>query len=403
MKVAILSTGAERGGAERSLLTFLKAAHGRTIEATVLLPKEGPLAGLLSALGVPWQVIPMPMALMSQSRQNLGHTLVMSLKLVFRGTAYLFRLAQGIHRLKPEVIYTNGLKSNLLGAILGPLVRRPVVWHLRDAWGCSLLGMCADLGPHRIIANSRSTAQALKKYMKRPEKVTVIHNAVDLEEFTPEGPVADLGFPGQSEFNVALPGAFASWKGQALLLRTIEPIHRAFPSTGFFFIGGSIYDTVGDRGYEDEIHQLVKQQGLEDHVIFTGFQTEMAPWYRAMDVVVNASIAPEPFGRTLLEAMACGKAVVAPDAGGIPEFVRHGENGLLYEMGNEKALAASLITLLGNPELRRRLGEGGLQTATKFAPEPHAREILSVLTVAKNQNRGINPIASVSLTRRTNL
>ena len=380
MKVAIISTSAELGGAERSLLTFLKAAHGRIIEATVLLPKEGPLAGLLSALAVTWQVIPMPTTFISQSRQSLRHALAMMPKLLIQGPAYLFRLAQAIHRLSPEVIYTNGLKSNLLGALLGPMVRRNVVWHLRDNWGCALLGLVADLGPRRIIANSCSAAKVLKNYMRTPEKVTVIHNAVDLEEFTPKGDLVDLGALEKFEFKVALPAAYCKMKGQDFLLRAIEPIRREFPSTGFFFIGGFIYDTAGDIGYEDGIHRLVRDKGLGDWVIFTGFQTEMAPWYRTMDLVVNTSIVPESFGRTLLEGMACGKPVVGPDAGGVPEFLHHMENGLLYEMGNVDELAASVITLLGDPELRRRLGEAGRQTALKFAPEPQAGAITRILS-----------------------
>jgi glycosyltransferase involved in cell wall biosynthesis len=384
MKVAIISASAERGGAERSLLTFLKVAHGKTIEAVVLLPKAGPLAGLLSGLGVPWQVIPMPPPLMSQSRQNGGHVLRRMLSLSFQGSVYLVSLAQAIRKLKPEVIYTNGLKSNLIGTAVGKMIRRKVTWHLRDDWGCSLLGLLADRGPRSIIANSQAAARTLQKYMQKPEKVTVIHNAVDLEEFSPEGPGVDWGELEQFKFKVGLPAAFARIKGQTLLMEAIEPIRRELPSTGFFFIGGSIYDTVGDRGYEDEIRGIVKEQGLAESVIFTGFHSEMAPWYRAMDVVVNASLVPESFGRTLLEAMACGTAVVGPKAGGIPEFVRHGDNGLLYEPGNKEALAAAVLTLLRNPGLRRRLGEQGLQTAAQFAPEPQAEAILGVLSRVKN-------------------
>ena len=115
-------------------------------------------------------------------------------------------------------------------------------------------------------------------------------------------------------------------------------------------------------------------------MVFTGFQRDMAPWYRAMDIVVSASTQPEGFGRTLLEAMACGKPVVGPNAGGIPEFVRHGENGLLYEMGNADALGAAILTLSRDPGLRKRLGAAGCETAVqRFSPAGHAVAIRRVL------------------------
>ena len=69
MRLAILSPSAELGGAERNLLTFLKAAQQTLVEAVVLLPREGPLSDALTGLHVPWEVAPMPRAVMSLSRE----------------------------------------------------------------------------------------------------------------------------------------------------------------------------------------------------------------------------------------------------------------------------------------------------------------------------------------------
>jgi glycosyltransferase involved in cell wall biosynthesis len=384
MRVAVLSPAAELGGAERSLLTFLKAAHGGALEALVFLPRSGPLGDSLSSLGIPWQVVPMPRALLSQSRQNLGELIFPALKLIFQGPGYLSRLATAIRHYNPDVLYTNGIKVHIIGAFLRPWLQAGVVWHLRDNWGGPLIGRLADLGPSQIIANSRSTAMVLQKHMEKPEKVSVIHNAVDIVEFSPDGEIAPVD--GRGNPKIGLVAAFARWKGHTLLLRVAERILSQFPSTVFYFIGGSIYDTVAESGYEVELRQLIKQRGLSDSIILTGFQAKIAPWYRAMDIVVNASIRPEPFGRTLLEAMACGKAVVGPRAGGIPEFVRHGENGLLYEMGNANGLAEGVLTLMRTPALGRRLGAAGRETAVEqFAPEPHADSIYQVLSLASKK------------------
>jgi glycosyltransferase involved in cell wall biosynthesis len=380
IRIGVLQPSAQLGGAERSLLTFLKVAQGRSIDAVVLLPREGPLGKKLAELGVPWRVVPMPRSLLSLSRQNSCQTLALMPLISYQGPGYLWRLLREMRGIKPDVIYTNGIKGHILGVLLHPLVPAGVVWHLRDVWGGRLLGFLADYAADLVIANSRATATALEKFMKRPGKVVVIHNAVDPEEFSPEGPVADSGPMRRYRYKVGLVGAYARIKGHALLLAAAARIKSEFPGTGFYFIGGSIYDTVAGRGYEEELRQLVEEKGLKDCVAFTGFQTEMAPWYRAMDMVVNASIIPESFGRTLLEAMSCGTPVVGPNAGGIPEFLRPGENGLLYEMGNAEALAEAILTLLRDPDLRRQLGAGGRRTALRrFSPAPQAEAISRAL------------------------
>jgi glycosyltransferase involved in cell wall biosynthesis len=291
--------------------------------------------------------------------------------------AYLYHLALAIRKLNPDVLYTNGIKPHIIGELLRPLLRVPTIWHLRDNWGGALVGRLADLGPHRIIANSRATAAFLQKDMKHPHKVVVVHNAVDVAEFSPEGDTVPLETAGPK---IGLVAALARLKGHALLLQAAERILSEFPSATFYFIGGSIYDTMAEVGYEDELRQMIAAKSLAEQVVLTGFQPQMAPWYRAMDVVVNASIRPESFGRTLLEAMACGKAVVGPKAGGIPEFVQPGKTGLLYEMGNAGALAEAVLSLLREPGWRQNLGAAGREAAVRrFAPEPHAQAISHIL------------------------
>ncbi len=373
MRVVVLSPAAELGGAERSLLTFLKAAQGNLVDARVLLPRDGPLGQALTKLGVPWEVVPMPPVLLRFSRQQGSHSPMWSLKGFFQGAGYALNLQRKLNDLAPEIIYTNGIKSHVLGALLRPWVKGRIVWHVRDFWEGRYVGSLADWGPHAIIVNSWATARSLKERMRRPEKVTMVYNAVDGEEFSPTGPLPSSGPWAGFSPRVGLVAAYARWKGHSLFFAAAQRIVREYPNTGFLVIGGSIYDSGGEVSYEEELTRVVWQAGLKDRVFFTGFQEDVAPWYRALDVVVNSSLKPEPFGRTLLEAMACGRAVVGPAAGGVPEFVRHGENGLLYELGNAEELEAAILTLLREPSMRAKLGEVGRERALRyFAPEGHA-------------------------------
>ena len=92
---------------------------------------------------------------------------------------------------------------------------------------------------------------------------------------------------------------------------------------------------------------------------FTGHQADPASALRALDVVVHASTKPEPFGRVIVEGMACGRAVVAMRDGGAAELFEDGVSALGCPPGDPDALAAALLRLIDDPALRRRLGEGG--------------------------------------------
>ena len=377
LRVAVLSPAAELGGAERSLLTFLKAAQGKLVEARAILPREGPLGQALTRLGVPWEVVPMPRAVRRWSRHQGNNFPVWSPPGILQGILYAARLRKRLSSLAPEVIYTNGIKSHVFGALLRSWIKGRIVWHLRDFWEGRYVGFLADVGPHAIIANSRATAKSLQERLKHPEKITVVHNAVDPEEFSPAGPLPLPDGWDRFPLRVGMVGAFAKWKGHALFFDAAGIVRKKIPQAGFFVVGGEIYDSGGEAGFADYLKGLVHQAGLNGRVVFTGFQVDVAPWYRVLHVVVNASLAPEPFGRSLLEAMACGRAVVGPRGGGVPEFIQHGQNGLLYEPGNANDLGAAILALLQEPFMRQQLGAAARATAAAhFTPEAHAKSVV---------------------------
>jgi glycosyltransferase involved in cell wall biosynthesis len=96
---------------------------------------------------------------------------------------------------------------------------------------------------------------------------------------------------------------------------------------------------------------------------FVPFQRDVAPAYRALDIVVHASTKPEPFGLSVLEAMACGRPVIVSEAGGVRELVTSDEQGLTHPPGDVNALASRMALLLDDPARRERLGASGRRTA----------------------------------------
>ncbi len=112
---------------------------------------------------------------------------------------------------------------------------------------------------------------------------------------------------------------------------------------------------IGEGPYRPALEEMTREFGLEERVQFLGSQWFVEPFLQAADVSVCPSLWAEAAGLVVLEALACGLPVVGSATGGIPEFVRDGENGVLVPPGDAPALSRALLRLLGDPDLRERL------------------------------------------------
>jgi glycosyltransferase involved in cell wall biosynthesis len=159
-------------------------------------------------------------------------------------------------------------------------------------------------------------------------------------------------------------GRISPWKGQDVFLRAFG---QAFSGDGAraSIVGSPLF---GEEDFDAEIQALAASLGLGGRVTFTGFRDDVAAELRTMDVLVHASVIPEPFGLVVVEGMAAGLAVIASDAGGPSEVVEHGVTGLLYPPGDVDALAAALRQAASDPDLRRRLGQAARRKAEEFRP-----------------------------------
>jgi glycosyltransferase involved in cell wall biosynthesis len=127
----------------------------------------------------------------------------------------------------------------------------------------------------------------------------------------------------------------------------------------FYIVGGPIYRTAGSQYSIEELRAAAEARGLGDRVAFAGHQADPASALRALDVAVHASTRPEPFGRVIVEAMACGRPVVAMRHGGAAELFEDGVDALGCPPGDPGALAAAIDRLVADPDLRDRLGAAG--------------------------------------------
>jgi len=120
-----------------------------------------------------------------------------------------------------------------------------------------------------------------------------------------------------------------------LLIYITNPIKNTTPNIVGLIVGGVREDK---QNYFESLQALIKELGLEEHIIFTGSQSHVAEIYALSDVVVSSSKKPESFGRSVAEALALNTPVVATGHGGVLDIVRDGVNGYFYDIGDYQAL-----------------------------------------------------------------
>ncbi|MGH7639992.1 MAG: glycosyltransferase family 4 protein [Candidatus Dormibacteria bacterium] len=222
------------------------------------------------------------------------------------------------------------------------------------------------------IAVSEPARTFVARYF--PAEYTVIPNGVDAEVFHPAVPKAE-GVASQGRRTILFLGRLEERKGLGTLLDAYSLLRQVRADCQLVVVG----DGPLRRGYQ----RRVEEEGIPD-VRFLGFVAEKhkAGCFTAADIYCAPNIGKESFGVILLEAMACGRPVVATAIDGFRQVVRDGEQGLLTPPRDEARMAAVLAELLDRPELCQRLGERGRLAAEAYAWPLVARRVLSVYQAA---------------------
>ena len=373
MKIAYLNPGGTIGGAEMVLLDVLSALRRARPDARplVLLGDDGPLRPAAEAEGASCDVLPMPRGvagLGDAGATGLGGKLALATRgaaAASAALAYRNRLAARLRDERPDVVHSNGMKMHLLAAWASPR-GLPIVWHLHDYLGsrpamARLLRASARRGVG-AVAVSESVAEDARATLRGRVPVRAIHNGVDVDRFHPgpgDGPALDraAGLPEApaGTIRVGLVATFATWKGHDVFLDAVARIPADAPAR-FYVVGGPIYRSAGSQVSLDDLKARADRLGLGDRVGFTGHRPDPAAALRALDVVVHASTRPEPFGRVIVEGMACGRAVIAMAEGGAAELFVDGEDALGCPPRDPAALALAMGRLIDDASLRARLG-----------------------------------------------
>jgi glycosyltransferase involved in cell wall biosynthesis len=217
-------------------------------------------------------------------------------------------------------------------------------------------------------------------------RTRVVYNGVDLDEFRPLP--RDIGYlaglsglpsPPPDAVVMGLVATYAWWKGHRTFIEAAARVREQLSDRAlrFYVVGGPVYRTRGSQIDEALIRREIERHRLGDHMGVVSFQNDVARVYRGLDVLVHGSERREPFGRTIVEAMASGRAVVVARAGGALELFTEGRTGIGFEPGSVADLTRALRLLVIDEDLRRTLAEEGRRAAElRFGRSRLASEIV---------------------------
>ena len=332
------------GGGQRSLALLVRHLPRARFEPLVGCPPGEQLIGILDP-GI--TVLPLELAGRFRSVSRWEISPMTAAPALATAWDAVRRLREIIRCQKIDLVHANNLKMFLVAA--AATTRVPVIWHVRDLFPAKALPWVrlAARAARAVLAVS----QAVAGQFRGARNVEVLYNAV-------ERPAAALA-GGELRRRLGIPAA-ATVIGYAGRLDRDKGLQTLVDA--FLLL----------RSDDPNLHLLIAGEGPDRGVVeqfpvtLAGFQTDMGPFWDAVDVAVQPSTGPDAFPRSVIEAMAHAKPVVASRIGGIPEAIEDPITGRLVPPSDPRALATALKAVLASPEKARGMGLAGRRRARRL-------------------------------------
>jgi len=292
--------------------------------------------------------------------------------------AAAWRLSRLIKQLGPDIVHAHdphGVAMAALALSMSTQLAKPPLVAARRV-DFHLKGNALSRWKYRqvdcfICASDAIRAMLVADGVPAARAVTV-HEGIDLGRVE-AAPVADLHAELWLPHHAPLVGnvaALVPHKGQRHLIEAAAVVIQKVPDARFVI--------AGEGELRPQLERLIKERHLEKHVFLAGFRPDILSVHKAFDIFVMSSIT-EGLGTSLLDAMACGKPIVATTAGGMPEVVADGRTGILVPPRDHETMAAAIVKLLTEETARAEMGAAGLaRVRTLFSAERMVQDTLAV-------------------------
>ena len=357
MKILHINTERTWRGGEQQTLYLLQALKKRNIGSHLVCQPESPMEARAKAAGV----VVFPVAMRGESDLLAG-----------------MRIRKLIHQFNYAIIHSHTSHAHTIaylasvGIDVRRLVTRRVDFSIFRHSFLKLSGFKYRFMADYYIAISHKIKEVLINDGISDQRIFVVHSGIDPQRFQ-EADSSHL----LSEFDIKIGekivinvAHLAGHKGQKFLLEAIPRVLARIPETRFFIVGkGELID---------ELKAQSSALGLNQKLIFTGFRQDVGSFYHMADLCVMSSV-EEGLGTAVLDALACGKPVVATAAGGLPEIIDDGVTGRLVAPADPAALAEGIVELLSRQEVAGAMAAAGRdKVRQRFSIEAMAEKNIEV-------------------------
>ncbi len=292
--------------------------------------------------------------------------------LPFTDCLALFEILKIIRKIKPDVLHTHSSKAGFIGRIAGRIAGVKVTVHMPH--GHVFYGYFSSVTARVFVFLEKIAALFTDKILTLTEiekkdyirekisddsRIVTIPCGIDIERYASSSRTV------RDEFGISPDQPVIGWvgriepvKGCDYFLRACHLIKKKMPSARFLL--------VGEGSSKEEMEELAHYLSISGEVIFADYRTDMPEIMNSIDLLLHTPL-NEGLGRVLLEAMTCGKPIVATDVGGIPEIIEHGVQGFLVPAEDYESMAKESLKILMDPELAKRLGNAGSKKAMNFS------------------------------------
>lgn len=377
-RVLFINHSIRDGGPGKSLFYILKYLDRTKVDPYVLIPKDEVFSERLKSEGIYENIIldkrfpenlKRPRLGLSFQKDNPGFLdsmlkFISVLLNILDMLSLIITSPLWLRKHKIDVVYCNGTQAKVVGALIGLVTLSPVIWHVRNIQQTKVLkfiiGSLSKLSVvKRIICVSQATAEQFNQVR---DKVRVIYNGVDIEDYNPESIEGELRATyglSQDTIVVGSTGRIVPRKGYDLFIKSakivIDGLDKKDRDIKFVIVGDTPYFFQDD--HLSYLKNLVNEYCLDDYFIFTGYKKEVKRFLKDFDIFVIPSNYPDPFPRSVIEAMAFELPSIGfKAAGGIVESIQDGVTGFLCDPGDTQQVGEYILKLIQDPELRKQMG-----------------------------------------------
>jgi glycosyltransferase involved in cell wall biosynthesis len=369
-------------GAERVLSMILDRLDRDRFDPVVVCPEASRMMEMTEGLKIRTRGLPSLEARFTWRLDLLPRYLTSFARVIRRARRLVIDEA-------PDLIHANSIRAGLVMAAATVGLEVPVIWHAHDVlprhpFSIAVRIIAGATSRNHILAVSQAVGSRFYGIILRmcnwQVPITVIHNAVDLERFQPNSENRReirhaLGLTERAQV-VGIVGHLTANKGQLELIEAFAGISRENSDAVLLVVGEPLFNRGAD--YANSLVRAASAFAVTDRVCFLGPRDDVPTLMQGFDLLVINSCT-EAFPLTVLEGLASGTPVLATAVGGIPEIIRHRENGWLVPARAQRSLAEAMITLLGDARLREQLGSNGRREAvTRYSIERFSTEIQSL-------------------------